>query len=119
MADVNPNEIRSSKDVPNIPVGESNRIVEAGGLTIRMGTIYAGGVTAANSPRVIPVRFGKRFASPPAVHLAVVSFDISGSSHRLGMSVMEVYDDSCVIHVSTWADTVIHGVWANWMAIGG
>ncbi|MBN8227314.1 H-type lectin domain-containing protein [Corallococcus macrosporus] len=119
MAEVNPNEIRGSKEVPNIPVGESNRIVEAGGLTIRMGTIYAANLTAVNSPKVIPVRFGKSFASPPAVHLSVLSFDISGSSHRVGMHVTEVYNDSCVIQVYTWADTTIHAVWANWMAIGG
>jgi hypothetical protein len=118
MAESNVNEIRGPSGVPNFPVGESNRVVEAGGLTIRTGVVVSDGIVTANSPRVLPVRFGKRFASTPTVQLSLAGFDVNGSSNRVGFYVSEAHEESCVIHVYTWDDTKIHRIWLNWMAVG-
>ena len=59
------------------------------------------------------------FRRPPTVVTSVTGFDVYNSANaRVSVNAENVDDDSCVIHLHTWADTKIWSVTVNWMAYG-
>jgi hypothetical protein len=62
------------------------------------------------------VRFPKPYPYIPAVHIAATWFDASGSSVRYNIKAVDITKEGFNAQFSTWADTHLWGIGANWFA---
>jgi H-type lectin domain. len=65
------------------------------------------------------ITFSSAFSTPPIVTVSISSFDIwSGSNPRLQVHVENVTVEGFDLVYHTWADTIVYGASASWIAYG-
>ena len=65
-----------------------------------------------------PVRFAQPFKTPPAVHVSVTMWDMSTEANqRADIRAANIRRDGFELVFTTWEDTKIARVCADWMAI--
>ena len=66
-----------------------------------------------------PVRFAQPFKTPPAVHVSVTMWDMSTEANqRADIRAANIRRDGFELVFTTWEDTKIARIRADWMAIG-
>ncbi len=66
-----------------------------------------------------PVQFSTRYRTPPAVHLSLSMWDVSSqANHRVEINAANIRPSGFEIVFTTWEDTQIARIRANWLAIG-
>lgn len=69
--------------------------------------------------RRVQVDFSESYVSPPAVHIGFALWDISNdANHRVDMTVQNITETCFEIVFTTWGDTKVARLRANWMAVG-
>lgn len=68
----------------------------------------------------VAVTFNSPFPVAPKVSLALRGQDVGvATNHRLVLTSENITVNGFDMVITTWADTVVYGVWATWTAIGG
>ena len=66
-----------------------------------------------------PVRFQTPFKTPPAVHVSITMWDMSvKTNQRADIRAANIRRDGFELVFTTWEDTKIARIRADWMAIG-
>jgi hypothetical protein len=66
-----------------------------------------------------PVRFERRFAAAPLVHVGIVGLDVSKEDNlRIRLRALDVTAEGFTLHAETWFNTRIWSVEVSWLAIG-
>jgi hypothetical protein len=68
----------------------------------------------------VAVTFNSPFPVAPQVSLALRGLDVDGvNNNRVNLTSENITVNGFDIVYTTWGDTVIYGIWATWIAIGG
>ncbi|MFV8751763.1 H-type lectin domain-containing protein [Nannocystaceae bacterium ST9] len=98
------NEIATVAAMPKIRSGMANTAIPNGN----------GARTAT-----INVVFGYTYASPPAVQAVLSGLDTAREYNvRLTVTVDTITTTGCRLVFTTWADSIVWGAWATWIAVG-
>lgn len=98
------NEVATAAAMPKIRSGRAGT-----GIPNGSGERYA----------YINVAFGYTYASAPQVAVMISGMDVDqGRNERINVSADSVTTTGCRLVFQTWADTIIYGCTATWIAIG-
>lgn len=91
--------------------------IPAGECDLQWGSLY----TLADAPQrqtyTDRIVFGRPYAAPPKVVVFLTSLETNPNAYcRVSLYTTDVTPAGFTLHVSTWADTVLHRVGASWLA---
>lgn len=65
------------------------------------------------------VTFESKFANPPKVVIGLSGLDVNATkNNRVVVTAKNITDSGFQVEYKTWSDTILYGVWADWLAYG-
>ena len=65
------------------------------------------------------INFPQPFKAPPVVFVSLTGLDVSREANcRVRIEAHDIDRNGFTIHFSTWSNTQVYGLWAEWLAYG-